>query len=155
MQDNVVTGAGYEGTDEYTPAGADGTVIDKDARRVVVEGSARATIRVSRWNAESKLFTAEMSAPDRLALRLFAYPAWRVEENGRMVQAGVREGTGQMLVPVNAGTNRIQITFIRTWDRWVGGSISIAAWLCVIVWTLLSRKRRNVPLLPQSGKAAR
>jgi len=137
MQDNVATGAGYEGTDEYTPVGADAYNIDKTARRVTVDGPAHAAIRVSTWNPEFKLFTAEMSAPDNLALRLFNYPAWRVEVNGHVVQAGTRDGTGQMLVPVEAGANRVQITFVRTWDRTAGGWISIVA----IALVLVSRKR--------------
>ena len=32
MQDNVTTGVGYEGVDEYTPLGADAAAIDKSAR---------------------------------------------------------------------------------------------------------------------------
>ena len=124
MQDNVATGTGYEGADEYTPSGADPSAVDKEARRVTVDGPARAAIRLSEWEAEQKLFTAEMSAPDNLALHLFNYPAWQVEVNGGQVQAGTREGTGQMLVPVEAGANRVQITFIRTWDRTAGAWIS-------------------------------
>ncbi len=135
MQDNVVTGRGYEGTDEYTPVGADPSAIDKNARRVTVDGPARAAIRVTQWDAESKIFTAEMSAPDNLALHLFNYPAWRVEVNGRIVRAGTREDTGQMLVPVDAGANRVQITFIRTWDRTAGGWISFLALILVLVST--------------------
>jgi hypothetical protein len=87
---------------------------------VTVDGPAHAAIRVSQWDAENKLFTANMSAPDNLALHLFKYPAWRVEVNGHPVQVGLREGTGEMLVPVEAGDNRVQITFTRTWDRTAG-----------------------------------
>jgi hypothetical protein len=137
MQDNMATGVGYEGTDEYTPRGADAYNVDKDARRVTVDGPAHAAIRVSQWNPEFKLFTAEMSAPDNLALHLFNYPAWRVEVNGRPVQAGTREDTGQMLVPVEAGANRVQITFIRTWDRTAGAWISaLALVLALMLWKL-------------------
>jgi hypothetical protein len=50
-----------------------------------------------------------------------------------MVQAGSREGTGQMLVPVEAGTNRVQISFLRTWDRRAGGWISIIAIVLLLV----------------------
>ena len=46
MQDNMATGAGYEGTDEYTPAGAQPSAIDKEARSVTVVGPARAAIHV-------------------------------------------------------------------------------------------------------------
>jgi non-canonical purine NTP pyrophosphatase (RdgB/HAM1 family) len=133
MQDNIAAGAGYEGTDEYTPVGADSYNVDKAARRVTVDGPAHAAIRVSDWSAENKIFTAEMSAPDNLALHLFNYPAWRVEVNGQPVQAGTREDTGQMLIPVAAGTNRVQITFARTWDRTAGAWISLLALFSTIV----------------------
>ena len=133
MQDNVATGVGYEGTDEYTPVGADPSAVDKDARRVTVDGPAHAVIRVTDWNADRKAFSADMSEADNLVLHLLNYPAWRVEVNGRIVQAGTREGTGQMLVPVEAGTNRVQIIFVRTWDRTLGAWISMAAVVFVLV----------------------
>jgi hypothetical protein len=132
MQDNMATGAGYEGVDEYTPVGADPSSVDKDARRVTVDGPAHAAIRVLQWKPEFKLFTSAMSAPDNLALHLFNYPAWRVEVNGREVQAGARDATGQMLVPVEAGANRVQITFTRTWDRRAGTWISAFAVLLAL-----------------------
>lgn len=133
MQDNMATGVGYEGTDEYLPLGADPYNVDKATRRVTVDGPARAAIQVSKWKAEHRVFTAEMSAKDHLVLRLFNYPAWRVEVNGRTVGTGTIEGTGQMLVPVEAGANRVQITFVRTWDRKLGASISVFAILLVLV----------------------
>jgi 6-pyruvoyl-tetrahydropterin synthase related domain len=146
MQDNMESGAGYEGTDEYTPAGGEPGSINKEARNVTVDGPAHAAIHVSRWNAESKMFTAEMSAPDRLALRLFHYPAWIVEVNGRVVDTRVNPDTGQMLVPVEAGMNHVQVRFVRTWDRAVGGWISVSAVMLMIVWLLLrpSRPRKAV-----------
>jgi hypothetical protein len=135
MRDNVAAGMGYEGSDEYTPLDADPSSVDKNARRVTVDGPAHAAIRVSDWNAEQKLFTAEMSAPDNLVLHLFAYPAWRVEVNGQLVQPKTREGTGQMLVPVEAGANRVHISFVRTWDRSLGVWISLLALILIFVST--------------------
>ena len=132
MQDNIATGAGYEGTDEYTPAGAAPADVDKAARRATVEGPARASIQILLWNAERKTIVADMSAPDALALKLFNYPAWRVEVNGAQVEPDAAKGTGQMLVPVQAGKNRVEITFIRTWDRTAGGWISMASLLLAI-----------------------
>ncbi len=141
MQDNIGDRIGYEGTDEYTPVGAKPSGIDRDARNVTVNGPARAAIRVLRWDAELKVFTADMSAPDQLALRLFPYPAWRTLVNGRVVDTGVRAGSGQMLVPVDGGMNRVEITFMRTWDRVAGGWISVVAGLGVLGWVLASRRR--------------
>jgi hypothetical protein len=141
MQDNMATGAGYEGTDEYAPLGAEPGAIDKNARHVTVDGPARAAIHVDRWEAESRSFTAEMSAPDRLALRLFRYPAWRVEVNGHEVETSVRIETGQMLVPVEAGMNRVEVRLVRTRDRTAGGWISLVSMAGVILWSLRARKR--------------
>jgi hypothetical protein len=138
MQDFMATGAGYEGVDEYTPIAIQPPIdfdkdLDKDARRVTVQGPAHALIHVSEWRAQPRAFTADMSAPDNLVLHLFNYPAWQVEVNGRPVQAGTREGSGQMLVPVEAGANRVQISFTRTWDRKLGPWISLLALLLIIV----------------------
>jgi hypothetical protein len=140
MQDNMYTGEGYEGTDEYTPLGADPSAIDKDARKVTVNGPARADIRVQRWDAEIKTFTAQLTAPDQLALRLFSYPAWTIEVNGREVETASSTTTGQMLVPVGAGMNRVEIRWTRTWDRTLGGSISLITLLGLIGWRIRSRR---------------
>jgi len=140
MQDNVATGAGYEGTDEYTPRGADPSTIDKDARKVTVAGPAHAAIDVLRWSAESKSFTVQMSAADQVVVRLFPYPAWRAEVNGWSVETSAREGTGQMLVPVAAGMNRVEIQFVRTWDRTLGAWISLLSAVGVVAW-FVWRKR--------------
>jgi hypothetical protein len=136
MQDNMAIDAGYEGVEEYTPLGADPDAIDKDARKVTVEGPARAAIRVLRWDAESKEFTVQMSAPDQVALRLFSYPAWRATVNGHAVETAERAATGQMLVPVEAGMNRVELKFVRTWDRTLGGWISVVSVLGVLAWTI-------------------
>jgi len=140
MQDNMYTGAGYEGTDEYEPLGADPTAIEKDARKATIEGPAHAAIDIVRWDTESKVFTAQVSAADRVVLKLFRHPAWRVEVNGREVETTARDATGQMLVPVAAGMNHVEIRFVRTRDRTVGGWISLIAFLMLILRWLLSRR---------------
>lgn len=140
MQDNVDSNVGYEGTDEYTPLGADPGVVDKQARDVVVEGPARAAIHVLRWDAVSKEFIAQMSSPDRLALKLFPYPAWRIKVNGSPVEAILREGTGQLVIPVRAGSNQVEIRFVRTWDRAAGGWISVVTGAIALMWILLGNR---------------
>ncbi|HEV2399156.1 MAG TPA: 6-pyruvoyl-tetrahydropterin synthase-related protein [Candidatus Sulfotelmatobacter sp.] len=144
MQDNMSDRIGYEGTDEYTPVGADPSVIDKDARNVTVNGPAKAAIHVQRWDAETKLFTADLSAPDRLNLKLFPYPAWKVTVNGHEVKTALRSGSGQMLVPVAAGMNRIEIRFTRTWDRTAGGWISVLTLLGIAGWIFIARQRGHL-----------
>jgi hypothetical protein len=141
MQDNMATGVGYEGTDEYTPLGADPSAIDKDARKVTVAGPAHGSIDVLHWDAESKIFTAQMSASDQVVLRLFRYPAWRASVNGRPVETTAREGTGQMLVPVSAGMNQVEVSFVRAWDRTAGGWISLLTAAGVIACFVWRRRR--------------
>ncbi len=141
MLDNQQTGQGYEGTDEYVPASSDGYDIAQDAPLVVAKGAGPAQISVQQWEAQSKLFTVEASLPSKLYLRLFNYPAWKVKVNGRVIPAETFAGTGQMVIPVQAGTNRVRITFARTWDRMIGMLISLltAFLLAIFAW----RQRRR------------
>jgi 6-pyruvoyl-tetrahydropterin synthase related domain len=143
MRDNMSDRIGYEGTDEYTPAGADPSGIDKEARNVTVDGPAKAAIHVHSWDAQSKSFTAEVSAPDRLALKLFPYPAWLVIANGRQINPEHRSGSGQMLIPVAAGTNNVEIRFVRTWDRTAGGWISLLTLAGIVGFTFRGRRYRR------------
>jgi hypothetical protein len=124
MQDNMEAGVGYEGTDEYTPVGADPAAVEKNSRNVTVIGPARAAIHILRWDATAKEFTAQMSAGDELALKLFRYPAWKIELNGHPAEPIARQAAGQMLIAVQPGMNHVQIRFIRTWDRTAGSVIS-------------------------------
>jgi hypothetical protein len=143
MQDNMSDGTGYEGVEEYTPVDADPSVIEKNARNVTTVGPAHAAIRVSQWSAESKSFMAEMSAPDQLAVKLFSYPAWRVEVNGSAMETQ-ESNNGQILVPVGIGMNRVEIRFTRTRDRTVGGWISCIAGVCLTSYLVLVKKKSSV-----------
>lgn len=144
MQDNMASGVGYEGVDEYVPVGADPYNVDKSARLVTVAGPARAAIRVAQWTPELRVFSAEMSAAENLQLRLFRYPAWSVEVNGHEVTTGLSDGMGQMLVPVQAGANFVQITFVRTWDRRVGAWLSgLAVFFLLLFWTKFRSTRSS------------
>jgi hypothetical protein len=140
MLQHQQSGVGYEGTDEYVPAGADPYEIKHDAARVALEDESAAQIQVHRWDAEDKMCTAQVEQAGQLVLRLFNYPAWRVEVNGQEVAASTRDVTGQMLIPVQKGENRVQITFTRTWDRTLGGIISAVSALFLGGLITLRRK---------------
>jgi 6-pyruvoyl-tetrahydropterin synthase related domain len=144
MLDNQQSGIGYEGTDEYVPSGADPYEISREARKVTYEGPGTACLHVHSWDFESKSLTAAVSQGGKLVLRLFDYPAWRVTVNGGTVAASSRQVTGQMMIPVAAGGNQVQITLMRTWDRTLGGWISgITAVLIALAtaWTGFYRRR--------------
>ena len=141
MLDNQQNGSGYDGIDEYVPEGVDVYRIKPDARHVTFDGNGTSRIHVTRWGPETKSFSANLSQPGNLVLKLFSYPAWRVEVNGRPVQTAMHKVTGQMVIPAEAGDNQVQVTLTRTRDRELGGLISFGAALLVVV--LVPYKRRD------------
>ena len=145
MQDNQQSNLGYEGTDEYTPSGADAYEINKDAPLVSFEGAGSPPLHIQRWAPESRSFAANVSHPGRLVLKLFNYPAWKVQVNGHAVRTGTTDVTGQMTIPVEAGENQVQLTFIRTPDRGVGGLISFGTAIVLLGWTFFSKRTPVIP----------
>jgi hypothetical protein len=139
IQTSQQNASGYEGTDEYTPAGADAYEIKRSARRVTFDGAGTARIHVRQWDPEAKLFTADVSGPGKLTLRLFNYPSWKVEKNGRTVPAETQELTGQMIVPVATGENSVRLTFTRTWDRTLGGIVTLLTAAILLLFWLWQR----------------
>jgi hypothetical protein len=139
LRQAIAQGRGYEGTDEYDPAGDDRSELRQRAPRLAlltveepVEQGEKAAppdagkFRVERWKAEEKRIVVEAHGPVRVALRLLNYPAWRVEVNGREVHPEKPEQTAQMLIPVTRGESRIRVVFTRTRDRAVGLALSLA-----------------------------
>jgi hypothetical protein len=141
MQTSQLNGSGYEGTDEYTPAGADAYEIMRSARRVTFDGAGTARIHVRRWDPEAKLFTADVSEPGKLILRLFNYPAWKVEVNGRVVAAESQELTGQMMIPAGMGENSVRLRFTRTFDRTLGGIVSLLTAAALLLFWFRQRAK--------------
>jgi hypothetical protein len=146
MVDNQQDGIGNEGTDEYVPVGVDPYDVDQNAPPARFEGRDSAKIRVEKWQAEKRVILIDATSSGKLVLRLFNYPLWNVEVNGRAVRTETTSNTGQMVVPVAAGENRVQVTFVEGWDRLVGAGFSAFAILAVILWFVRSRMRRENPL---------
>ena len=151
MLDNQQEGSGYEGVDEYVPANADASEIKQDAPLVTAEGSPRTQIKVQHWDPELKVFTADLREPGKLLLRLFNYPAWRVQVNGRVASTETQEVTGQMIILVDAGENHVEIRLVRTRDRTLGGIISAATILLVLTVAVFSRKTFTFRSPPVKG----
>jgi hypothetical protein len=141
MLDNQQQGSGYEGVDEYVPANADASEVKQDASRVAVQDIPTPQIHIQQWDPELKVFTADLQEARKLVLHLFNYPAWVVQVNGRIASTETQELTGQMIIPVDAGQNRVEIRFVRTWDRTLGGVISGVTFLLVLAAGVFSRKR--------------
>lgn len=140
MHGFIEDGEGYEGTDEYVPVGVDASDVDKNAPRVTSVSGRTVKVNVQTWAAETKTFTAESVRPEELRLRLFNYPAWRVEINGRNVSTYTQPNTGEILIPVSAGMSRVQVKFSRTRDRLAGAVCSIAGLALLLLWKLRFEK---------------
>jgi hypothetical protein len=141
LHDFVEDGDGYEGTDEYVPIGVDASDVDKTASRVATASGRPVTVHIQSWTAESKIFATESAAPANLRLRLFNYPAWRVEINGNSVTSWPQPGSGEIVVPVGAGSNRVRVHFAQTRDRLIGGLCSVMAALLILLWQFGIRRR--------------
>jgi hypothetical protein len=145
FESNFSTGAGYLGTDEYSPRGSDHYDLQQGAPLVSLREKtnaleSRASVQIQDWGLERKNFVIHSREASTAVLRLDDYPAWRVQINGK---SGHRFAapTGQMLVPLPAGTSQVQITFATTPDRVWGGVISVLAALAVFVAVLVHRIR--------------
>lgn len=145
MVDNQHEGIGNEGADEYVPAGVDPYDIDQNAPRVRFQGPGTAAIRIPSWLAEKRLILAASTSPGVLVLRLFNYPLWRVEVNESPVASKTKAHTGEMVVPLEAGENRVQVSFREGWDRTVGGGVSVLALTVIAIWFAVSKFRSPPP----------
>jgi uncharacterized membrane protein len=130
----IADGSGFDGTDEYDPAGDDHTNIPvKSPQAMVIDTdsihgpNSAPTIRVERWSPEYKEVSVRSREPFFLGLRLLNYPAWRAEVNGTVVTPQGGDDFNQMIVPVPAGESRVRVRFRRTGDRWVGGILSLVS----------------------------
>jgi hypothetical protein len=157
----IRSGHGYEGTDEYQPLGSsryDLPGVNGDGDSVTgplvpqlaafsasdpgLALSTGARLNVERWTAESRIFSSSSTAPILVAVRLLDYPAWLVALDGSAISASSEPETGQMLIPVPAGTHRIVIRLGRTWDRTLGACVSGLFLLAVLVFAFATKPGR-------------
>jgi hypothetical protein len=152
LRDAIASEQGFDGTDEYDPAGDDHTNIPtKSAKAMVMDTdsipgpNSRPTIRVERWSPEDKEVSVSSREGFFLGLRLLNYPAWRAEVNGAQVTPRGGDDYNEMIVPVPAGESHVRVRFVRTWDRTFGGVLSLlAALICIWMRVVGSRRKSEV-----------
>ena len=167
VQAQIVTfhEAGFEGSDEYTPQGADNGEIQQGLPQVRLlitpnaEGTSEgnnpqwtadptqeisAGVTVDRWNPEHKSVTIVSEQPGYAVLRLMDYPAWRVTRNDAEVRDRVRRADGLMAIPIEAGTNRIDVQWRITNDQWAGIGLSLLALAATLACSWKGRRRLDV-----------
>jgi XTP/dITP diphosphohydrolase len=135
MSDAIADGTGYEGSDEYVPAGADPYELNKSLPRVSDDKGAPVPSEMLTWAQTEKHFKVHTVAAQNLTVRLFSYPAWEVVVNGKPTETQRTDVTGLIIIPIAAGDNDIQVHFYRTSDRLIGNVVSlISLALFVVAW---------------------
>jgi len=142
MVENQHDGIGNEGADEYVPAGVDPYDIDRKAPLAAFQKNANGTIKIEKWTAEDRVLVSRAEQPETLVLRLFNYPLWRLTVNGQKKRTETGPH-GEMLVPIAAGENIIDISFVEGWDRRMGAVISVIALMTLISGMWVSRPRAD------------
>jgi hypothetical protein len=150
LQGAIKDGTGFEGADEYDPAGDDHADLPQKQPRAILlatpddaEARANARVVVEKWSAEHRSIHVVTQKSAHVALRLVNYPAWRVTLNGKRASVQHPEATGQIIVAVPAGESELRIDFTRTPDRTLGGCISVVS---LITSSILYWRRRSPPV---------
>jgi len=144
MSDAIADGTGYEGADEYVPAGADPYELNKSLPRVSDDKGAPVPSEMLAWAQTEKHFKVHTAAAQNLTVRLFSYPAWEVVVNGKPTETQRTDVTGLIVIPIAAGDNDVQVHFHRTRDRLIGNVVSlISLALFVIAWFKTGKGRMS------------
>jgi hypothetical protein len=141
MVDDMNEGRGYEGVDEYVPGGVDPSLAKPETPEVEITDGNPDAVRIENWSPETREFEINEERETDVIVRLFNYPAWRVEVNHEQIVPETQPDSGQMVIPVEPGKNKVRITFMRTRDRTVGASLSVATGLLMVVLAVWRRRK--------------
>jgi hypothetical protein len=159
------TGAGFLGTDEYQPPGAENTLVaiglpdgcltdDFDDEQGVQPTPDDNPV----WRPEQKSCfasaTATLKQPEHwriasfarragfLVLRLRSYPAWRIAVNGRVLGQGKLQARqdGLISVPISQGPVEVTVDWTATPDVLFGRWLSGLALVALLALALLERR---------------
>jgi hypothetical protein len=161
------SGAGFEGTDEYSPSYADNSLVAMDlpaaclsasSTTVLGQGPAGADLV---WSPEQRSCDATFSATPNgsgkqnaehlrvaavtphtgyLILRLRSYPAWRVRVNGKLIDRLPERADGLIAVPVPQGSVSVTVDWTSTRDVFAGRCLSALALALVTTLFVVERK---------------
>jgi 6-pyruvoyl-tetrahydropterin synthase related domain len=160
-------GQGTQGTDEYTPKGADNSAVHQHLPLVRVlsaaqddtadsskgdnpewvagtSGSIAATVNVKRWNAEHWTVSVVTADAGYAVLRLMDYPSWRVTVDDKPALGRPMRDDGLMAIPIIAGKHVMEVQWAATRDVIAGRTISAIALLALAIVVMLERRGRRV-----------
>jgi hypothetical protein len=160
-------GQGVEGTDEYTPIGADNASIqqhlplvrllrqaqddtadstlgDNPEWRAGNAGGIAGKADTQRPTGEHWQVQAVTAESGYAVLRLMDYPSWRVTVDGKPTPERPHREDGLMAVPLEAGSHRIEVQWIATSDVIAGREVTSLALLSLVLVAVLERRKRRV-----------
>ncbi|HVT98056.1 MAG TPA: hypothetical protein VHE33_11160 [Acidobacteriaceae bacterium] len=139
---------GFQGTDEYTPDDAANSRIQQGLPAIRLLNSATAeespvgdnpewcpdstkeipgAVAITGSGPEQMSATVATGVPGFAVLRLMDYPAWRITVNGSALGEHSRRGDGLLVIPIAAGTTRIDVRWHLTADVWIGLVLTLLA----------------------------
>jgi hypothetical protein len=159
-------GQGTQGTDEYTPVGADNTSIQQHSPLVRVlrtaqddtasstdgenpewrpgdAGSIAARVSAKPWNEEHWAVRVVTPETGYAVVRLMDYPSWRVTVDGTSMPGRPMRKDGLMAVPIKEGSHAIEVQWTATNDVIAGRAISVIAVLGLVMVATGERKLRH------------
>jgi hypothetical protein len=165
--ENYRTGAGFVGTDEYAPPGAENTLVAQglpdacltddfdDEQGVQPTPDASPIWRPEQKSCISTTGASPTSRPEHmrvstnalragfLVLKLRRYPAWRITVNGRAVSGLQPRDDGLISVPVPQGPVSVTVDWATTPDVIIGRWVSALALAMLIALGLVERRNRR------------
>jgi hypothetical protein len=167
MMSVYLSGAGFVGTDEYTPPGADNALLPTGLPAACLVSDPAILLGKSTgepdaaplWNSTQASCDAtpnwQLDQPQHKRLRAFApysgylilrlrsYPAWRLAVNGRLVDDLPQRDDGLIALPVPQGEVDLAVDWTTTSDIILGRWLSVLAVLLLTTLYLMERKLQN------------
>ena len=141
MSNALADGTGYEGTDEYVPAGADSYELNKSLPLVSDDAGAPVPSQMLAWGPIEKHFTVHAATPRKSDRARFQLPG--VGSRGkRQTRQNTNHGCDSPdRYSAAAGDSDVHIYFRRTNDRGIGNAVSlISLGLLIAGWTMARPK---------------
>jgi hypothetical protein len=99
-------------------------------------------LEVAHWSTHSRRIKVSTPSSNRLRVRTFAYPGWRLLVDGRPAMIHSDNPYFAIEIDLPAGSHTVELDFRSTTDRLVGASISIGSLGGLLAALLLGRRRR-------------
>jgi hypothetical protein len=160
--------SGFAGTDEYTPRGAYNSQVQQGLPPVRVlnapnadesylpddsswraDPAAEVPARIVLSRSQSRRIVAQVTIarPAWAVFHLMDYPAWCVTRNGVEIQNHLRRPDGLMVIPLEAGLNRIVVRWRTTSDQEIGATLSLVGLAVTLALAFVERRKaQEVPL---------